>query len=89
MLCLESTDLPDGLDLNAVRVLDADQGVVADGDGTPAVVLEQVRPAAASWPYAAAPGPAAGERVRAALRPYASWGNRGPSTMRVWIPEAE
>jgi uncharacterized protein len=21
-----------------------------------------------------------------ALRPYHSWGNRGPTTMRIWLP---
>ncbi|MDX3311809.1 glycoside hydrolase family 127 protein [Streptomyces sp. ME08-AFT2] len=40
------------------------------------------------WPYApleqaAAP---AGERADIVLVPYHSWANRGPSTMRVWLP---
>lgn len=39
----------------------------------------------ASWPYGDAVDPVV-EETRVRLIPYREWGNRGPSTMRVWIP---
>ncbi len=42
------------------------------------------------WPYPR-PGGAgleAGDAHEVVLRPYHSWGNRGPTTMRVWLPTA-
>jgi DUF1680 family protein len=39
------------------------------------------------WPYADRPAEAgAGEPRAVPLVPYHAWGNRGPSTMRVWMP---
>ncbi|MGW0192610.1 glycoside hydrolase family 127 protein [Nonomuraea sp. NPDC003201] len=39
------------------------------------------------WPYApASDGQAGGADVRLRLVPYHRWGNRGPATMRVWLP---
>ncbi|MEQ4717497.1 beta-L-arabinofuranosidase domain-containing protein [Nonomuraea sp. B19D2] len=39
------------------------------------------------WPYApASDGRASGADVRLRLVPYHRWGNRGPATMRVWLP---
>ncbi|MFI7634975.1 glycoside hydrolase family 127 protein [Nonomuraea sp. NPDC049400] len=39
------------------------------------------------WPYApASGGRASGADVRLRLVPYHRWGNRGPATMRVWLP---
>ncbi|HEX6469113.1 MAG TPA: beta-L-arabinofuranosidase domain-containing protein [Streptosporangiaceae bacterium] len=43
-----------------------------------------------SWPYGDPPavaGPAPAEPRPATLVPYHLWGNRGPATMRVWLPE--
>jgi len=85
VLCLESTDLPAGLDVASV-VLYGD--VEDDGLGAHASFLE-VQRVDAPWPYAAA----VDERhlppaFEAALVPYHSWAQRGPSTMRVWIPAA-
>ena len=84
VLCAESVDLPGGADVAGLRV-DADVAVRADGDG--ARLTGRLVPAAdASWPYGV-PGPE-GEPVPVDLRlvPYHSWANRGPSTMRVWLP---
>ncbi|MEV0823802.1 glycoside hydrolase family 127 protein [Nonomuraea rubra] len=39
-----------------------------------------------SWPYGAARPPEEGAGVRLRLVPYHRWGNRGPATMRVWLP---
>ncbi|MCA2219654.1 glycoside hydrolase family 127 protein [Nonomuraea aurantiaca] len=46
-------------------------------------------PATDNWPYR--PVPDAPEGVDTVLRlvPYHRWGNRGPATMRVWLPVAD
>ncbi|MFG1942471.1 glycoside hydrolase family 127 protein [Nonomuraea sp. NPDC048826] len=51
-------------------------------------------PAAGSWPYRSGPDGWDGDHGAepgAALRliPYHRWGNRGPATMRVWLPVAD
>ncbi|GAA3791429.1 glycoside hydrolase family 127 protein [Sphaerisporangium flaviroseum] len=38
------------------------------------------------WPYGG-PASGVGERLPLSLIPYYRWGNRGPATMRVWLPE--
>jgi DUF1680 family protein len=39
------------------------------------------------WPYASSPdGRPSGADVGLRLVPYHRWGNRGPATMRVWLP---
>lgn len=90
--CAESVDLPDGREVDAVRV---DPSVEPeDGpDGTvvaPGEVVEQaeVDPSQAAWPYRPLDRAtvSAAERAGIVLVPYNSWANRGPSTMRVWLP---
>jgi len=87
VLCVESTDLPDDADVDAVRV---DPSVApVDRDGAVVVAGELVRLPSPSWPYRA-PGISPGGTRRAAeitLRPYHSRAGRGPATMRVWLPE--
>ena len=41
-----------------------------------------------AWPYfdGEGDGAAEGEDVDVPLVPYNSWANRGPSTIRVWLP---
>jgi DUF1680 family protein len=85
VLALESTDL--GAGVNHVRVRTDQPPVEQDGAVlVPAVTLDLDEPA---WPYV----PDAGGVVRGTtdrglvpLVPYATWANRGPSTMRVWMP---
>jgi DUF1680 family protein len=86
VLCAESADLPGGLDVDAVRVdpsvppVDRHGHVVVSGSLAPA-------PDAAAWPYASAGAVhTSGAATEIALIPYHSWANRGPSTMRVWLP---
>ncbi|MES4903350.1 MULTISPECIES: beta-L-arabinofuranosidase domain-containing protein [unclassified Streptomyces] len=99
--CAESVDLPDGHEADAVRVdpsAPPRDGRGPDGaDGTVIVAGELAGHAErgeAPWPYAplghpdTAPPPATG-RAEIVLVPYRSWANRGPSTMRVWLPTAE
>jgi hypothetical protein len=83
VLALESPDLPAEWSVNEIS---ADpRSIAAEGGGT---AIDVYRPALAEeeWPYHAEPGGGAGERVRARLIPYHQWANRGPSTMRAWLP---
>jgi uncharacterized protein len=60
-------------------------------DGAVELAVEGVltSPDPAPWPYG--PPRAQGSGTQAVLRlvPYHRWGNRGPATMRVWLPVAE
>ncbi|WP_329416197.1 glycoside hydrolase family 127 protein [Streptomyces sp. NBC_00704] len=90
--CAESVDLPDGREVDAVRV-DPSARPEDGPDGAVVAAGELTRPpdghADDAWPYRPldqdAPAPVA-ERTGIVLVPYHSWANRGPSTMRVWLP---
>lgn len=89
VLCLESVDF--GNDVAMVRVR-TDEPPREEG-GRVLVPTRAVELADTDWPYAAEPD--AGALLRSAeqerfvpLVPYQSWANRGPSTMRVWMPTA-
>lgn len=49
------------------------QRLEPDGDGS-------------AWPYQPQPAVSRVTPARIVFTPYHSWGNRGPSTMRVWVP---
>lgn len=94
VLCAESPDLPAGISVNDIA---ADPGSLTDvGSGTdglsaePLAVLRGVarRRHEDGWPYPAGPEGRAGTDVEVPLVAYHAWGNRGPSTMRVWLPRA-
>jgi DUF1680 family protein len=95
VLALESVDLPPGVAIEDVRV-HADAGVrdaptpLGAGAALRGTVTE--RGAAAPGPGGLPYGPrAAGPVLREVdltLVPYHGWAERGPSTMRVWLPEA-
>jgi DUF1680 family protein len=96
VLCAESVDLPGDAEADAVRV-DVAGALEADGDG--ARVRGRLVPAGdAAWPYGGGAGAgdagggdaggSDGEPVELRLVPYHSWANRGPSTMRIWLPTA-
>jgi DUF1680 family protein len=91
--CLESTDQEhDTLDGVAVdtsappaeRPLGEEAG---GGVGLTAVGVELDVQHADAWPYDGG-GRAERTTTRLAFVPYHAWGNRGPSTMRVWTPVA-
>ena len=85
VLCLESTDLPGSLEVDDVVLADR---TVREEDGRPHVALRRVVHDDRAWPYAEQVlGHAKDDALTAALVPYYSWANRGPSTMRVWIPQ--
>ena len=89
VLALESPDLPSAWSVNEVS---ADPHSLAAEAGGAAIDVYRPEPAEGEWPYYdgpdAGPGTGAGERVRARLIPYHQWANRGPSTMRAWLPLA-
>ena len=85
VLCVESVDLPDDLAVDSVRIEpeseleERDEGVVASGVA--------VQPEDEAWPYSSQTATTSGKReLELRLHPYNDWANRGPSTMRVWIP---
>ncbi|GAA4417253.1 glycoside hydrolase family 127 protein [Georgenia halophila] len=94
--CLESVDLVPadlGTDVDTVEVVTDEEPVEQDGE-----VLVPVRvsgtaaePEGRPWPYQdhrPATEPRSDTRL-APLVPYHAWANRGPSTMRVWMPVAD
>ena len=84
VLCLESVDLPGGAMVDEFH-LDAAAGALADGDGA-AVSGRLLAAEPAAWPYGDGAPVGWGQPVTARLVPYQRWGNRGPSSMRVWLP---
>lgn len=95
VLALESVDVPVGVSLDAVRL---DPGVAPRAHADGAVVRARAVPLPGSGsgrpPFGADPGSAgAGAGADAArseldlpLVPYHRWAERGPSTMRVFVP---
>ncbi|MEV4202609.1 glycoside hydrolase family 127 protein [Micromonospora globbae] len=92
--CLESVDLDRAshgtvTDVADVRI-DTTAGV-DDQDGRPLVRLVAAPGAGRDrpWPYAERPlEPAPSVAFDVPLIPYHEWAERGPSTMRVWLPVA-
>ncbi|MCU1443646.1 MAG: hypothetical protein JWQ59_1796 [Cryobacterium sp.] len=81
--CLESTDLASAPTVNDARVVPT----LTDEDGTVRVRVRPLDLGEPSWPYGSDANPPTADTVeQVALRPYHSWANRGPSTMRVWLP---
>ncbi|HSM45603.1 MAG TPA: beta-L-arabinofuranosidase domain-containing protein [Acidimicrobiia bacterium] len=86
VMCVESVDLPGGAGVDTVEV-DPDAGI-EDRDGAVTVSGRLVEHDDDRWPYAGTPKAAGSDSAGVPLAPYHSWGNRGPSTMRVWMPVA-
>jgi DUF1680 family protein len=86
VMCLESVDLPAGT-VNDVFIdsTDLDTAVTDTSHGT-RVVVEPSHSGTPAWPYSEVIDAQRQEPWTVDLVPYHSWGNRGPSTMRVWIP---
>jgi hypothetical protein len=90
-MCAESVDLPGGRHVDGVRV---DPSVPPRDAGDAVVVTGRlVEPVDRPWPYDSGGRDDPGESdeepeadVDVPLVPYHTWANRGPSTMRVWLP---
>ncbi|MDF2731700.1 MAG: hypothetical protein K0S92_325 [Desertimonas sp.] len=86
VLCAESVDLPGQRHVDLLRV---DTSVPpADRDGSVVVAAKFLDPGGDSWPYGAAADVAmpVADDAEVPLLAYNQWANRGPSTMRVWLP---
>jgi len=89
VLCLESTDLPSGTPMEDVRIVaDLDLSAHADGAHARGLVVTATN-GANPLPFGAA-GPLSSEPVpvEITLVPYHRWAERGPATMRIFIPVA-
>ena len=88
VLCVESVDLPEGVDVDVVRI---DPGsALDDGDGKVTASGSVLEVEDESWPYRESTGTSRpGKDLELPLVPYHSWANRGPATMRVWVPRVE
>ncbi|PRZ08694.1 hypothetical protein BCE75_101186 [Isoptericola sp. CG 20/1183] len=95
VLCLESVDLPAGVALDEVRI-DVAAGVRPHADGA----LVRARrlslpddgtgaPPFTSGPSRPQPDGATADGFDVPLVPYHRWAERGPSTMRVFVPEGD
>lgn len=86
VLCVESVDLPGAGHVDRLRL---DTSVPPwEADGRVRVRARALTFEDRPWPYVAY-RPEAGRAapdLDVALVPYHDWANRGPSTMRVWIP---
>jgi DUF1680 family protein len=87
VLCVESPDLPADVPLERLA-LDRRAALEVDGDRVTASFV--VRAAADQpWPYADTEQSTQAWTTRVALTPYHEWAERGPATMRVWVPTSD
>jgi hypothetical protein len=85
VLALESVDLPPQWSVNEIT---ADPDSIRTDPGGTTIEVERRVSAPGPWPYSPRPDAGEAERARARLIPYAEWANRGPATMRTWLPLA-
>ena len=89
VLAVEDVDLPAGFTVNDIAI-EPTGHVEATDDG--ALVAVRAIPSVPddAWPYRPQPirpiGREESTTHRVRYRPYHRWGNRGPTTMRVWTP---
>jgi DUF1680 family protein len=84
VLAAESVDLPAGKDTEQI-VLDTSVPPTTTRTGATVEVLVRADHVL-DWPYASDTPETTTSRQKVPLVPYYTWANRGPSTMRVWIP---
>ena len=84
VLCAESVDVPD-VDLESLRVV-PDAAPVLRADGVAVVRAAVTSDREDAWPYRDRANGAAAQAVELPLVPYHRWAERGPSTMRVFLP---
>jgi DUF1680 family protein len=82
VLCLESTDVPFDGSVDDLRVTEE----LSDVDGVVTVSLRSMAARDLAWPYGVDAPELSAEIARVPLVPYHSWANRGPSSMRIWLP---
>jgi len=82
VMCLESTDVPFASNVDELRAT----GELVDIDGVVTVGVRHMVAWEEAWPYGVEAAEISPETQRVTLLPYHSWANRGPSSMRVWLP---
>jgi DUF1680 family protein len=85
VLVLESVDLPAGWNVNEIT---ADPDTIRTDEAGATIDAHRRIVAPGEWPYFPEPGGTQAERARVRLIPYRDWANRGPATMRAWLPLA-
>ncbi|SEB59968.1 hypothetical protein SAMN04489806_1240 [Paramicrobacterium humi] len=85
VMCLESIDAPELDNVDEARVT----GTLRDIEGAVSVGLRRLATRDGDWPYSTTAETRLGDEELVPLVPYNTWANRGPSTMRVWLPRAE
>nr|BFF10124.1 hypothetical protein GCM10025699_14270 [Microbacterium flavescens] len=87
VLALESVDLaPAGVDDVACVAMAAGTEPV-ERDGRVWITVSRLPVDDARWPYGEPPADRGAATAEVPLVPYHEWAERGPSTMRVWIPQ--
>lgn len=84
VLCAESVDLPEGMSVNEFGV-DPSSPLIPSGTGA-RLRAQGLRLQDSAWPYAPDKALDIAAEFDLHLIPYHRWGNRGPATMRVWLP---
>jgi hypothetical protein len=86
VMALESVDVPGHLSVNDLRLDTSRPPQLADG--TVLARFHSLADREDRWPYTAHENAAASpaQTLEIPLVPYHAWANRGPSTMRVWLP---
>ena len=86
--CVESIDLPGNRHVDDLRV--DPTGAIRDTDGQVSVRGTLVEDQSAGWPYSTQNEPegVGAQPGNVALTPYYDWANRGPGSMRIWLPVA-
>jgi DUF1680 family protein len=84
VLALESNDLAGGRTVSDAR-LDTSAPITATEHGARVSIIGTTAPESA-WPYTLEETSSATDHQGVELIPYFTWANRGPSTMRVWLP---
>lgn len=87
VLALESLDLPPGVTIDDVAI-DTAADLVTTPRGASVGLVVSSPLAATDWPYVGESDQCEERTQRADLIPYFQWANRGPSTMRVFVPAA-
>ncbi|MFW7415133.1 glycoside hydrolase family 127 protein [Demequina sp. SO4-18] len=84
VLCVESVDVPS---IDVVDQLRVAGGIRDEGATQVTVGMRTIALPDRAWPFESGnAASASADTVDVPLRPYHQWGNRGSSTMRVWIP---
>lgn len=84
VMCVESVDQPGGTDVSRLQV--DTTGVLTERDGKVIAVGWNMDLPDDAVPYRTESPRSRKGPAEVGFVPYHTWGNRGPSTMRIWVP---